>query len=115
MNTDDELKLKYANRAVVRSGCWLLDVKTALAFLEDLQNQRRPLYGIEGYWLRGQGLEPSMENSVYFLGEDIRVASLAGADPVAKARSFLLSRSELDLVFDFDFGSPLTPKEPLNS
>src|SRR6267154_3117614 len=79
MKSIEELKSKYAERAVNRAGCWLLDVNAALDFLADLEANKIAVNGIEGYWLRGNAIEPSLANSVYFIGTDIRVASLKGS------------------------------------
>jgi len=105
MKSIEELKSKYAERAVNRAGCWLLDVNAALDFLADLEANKIAVNGIEGYWLRGNAIEPSLANSVYFIGTDIRVASLKGSDSFAKARTFLLQRQSTGLLFDFDTGA----------
>ena len=102
--TFNELKLKYADRAVNRAGCWLLDATASLEFLEDLRVSQVPLNGIEGYWLRGAAIEPSLANSVYFMGTDIRVKALAGDDVISKAKGFITDRINSGLLFDFDAG-----------
>jgi hypothetical protein len=102
--SSEQIKAKYAGQAIQRSGCWLLDTNGALDFLSDLQVEGVSLNGIEGYWLREGILEPSLENSVYFIGRDIRVASLEGANAIDKARNFVRARMDSGLLFDFDLG-----------
>jgi hypothetical protein len=101
MNLED-IKLKYVGKAIERSGCWLLDTKSTLDFLDDLEAAGIELSGIEGYWLREEVLEPSLQNSLYFIGNDIRVATLEGDSPLDKARNFVNARIDSGLLFDFD-------------
>jgi len=99
----EELKSKYAAHALERSGAWLLDNEFALRFIDELAKHRLKLNGIEGYWLRGDVLEPSLENSVYFIGTDLRASKLMGQDVFAKARNFIGQRKDTGLLFDIDF------------
>lgn len=102
--TASEILAKFKPRGVVRAGALLFDQTAALALLEEVESAGIQLCGIEGYWLHGQVIELSQENSIYFMGADMRVASLPGASPHEKARAFLLSRCSSELIFDFDLG-----------
>ncbi len=98
----ESLYARYSELAVVKAGCELLDWPTAMRFLDEVEAERLTLNGIEGYWLRGETIEPSMDNSIYFRGLDIRLEMLPGAGPIAKARAWLEERKESALLFDFD-------------
>ena len=98
----EDIKARYVGQAIERSGCWLLDARSTLAFLDDLQAAGVLVAGVEGYWLREDVLEPSLENSVYFIGNDVRVASLKGDSPIEKTRVFVHARMDSGLLFDLD-------------
>lgn len=98
-----QLKSKYETSIIKRSDLNLLDAGTALQFLADIESNGIVLHGIEGYWLKGKTIQPSMDESIYFRGgDDIRLPSLPGDTPLAKAKSFLQQRQIADLWFDFD-------------
>jgi hypothetical protein len=105
MVTAAEVKQRFASRGIERAGCWLIDAATAIEVIEDLDRNKIPLNGIEGYWLSEGKIQPSLEHSVYFLGEDIRRESLPGTTVTEKALSFIGSKAKLGLMFDLDFES----------
>ena len=77
--TLDDIKRKYTALAVERAGCWLLDANESLNLVHALESSHLPLNSIEADWLRGESMEPSMANSIYFLGWcDVRLTDLEG-------------------------------------
>lgn len=99
----DALFQAYSDRAIQRAGAFLLRRDDALDLLRDAESLSVNIVGIEGYFLGHGTIEPSLANSIYFEGEDVRRDALPGDTAFDKARSFLLSRSD-ELYFDFDLG-----------
>lgn len=94
---------KYRPLATERAGGFILAAEDALDLIDDIESLGLTLEGIDGYVFDGSRLGDSAKDSIYFLGEDKRVADIQGETSFNKARQFVRAHTRPTTKFDILF------------
>lgn len=93
----DRIMEDFKNKAIVRGGMFMFSFADALELVRACHNFRLRILGIDGFFLRGLVVQPTMEFSVDY--------TLSGIDDPSsgnweKAEEFLLKHADKGLFFE---------------
>ncbi|MCP5467921.1 MAG: hypothetical protein H7A32_01465 [Deltaproteobacteria bacterium] len=63
----NKIEIKFRNKAAIDRGTYLLFTKeVSLEFIKECHHEKTQILGIDGFFLRDKGIQPSLEHSVDF-------------------------------------------------
>ena len=96
MENFNDIENKFKSKGVVRGGVLLVSINTALEMVSEAEKKGVNILGIDGFFIRDDVTQPSMDNSIEFDEENINHA---------EAKRFLGSREDKGLLFEIVFES----------
>lgn len=62
----NKVEKEFKSKAIIRGGLFLFSKKNAILFIEACQKKKIGILGIDGFILKEDKIQPSMENSIDF-------------------------------------------------
>ena len=94
MENFNDIENKFKSKGIVRGGILLVPINHALKMVLEAEKEGMNILGIDGFFIKDDITEPSMDNSVEFDEESLNHT---------EARRFLESKRNKGLVFEVTF------------
>lgn len=67
----DAIQKKYENSAIRYSEMWLYFIRDAISVIRECESRNLSIHGLDAFRLYGKGIQPSMNNSLWFEGNSM--------------------------------------------
>ncbi len=96
----NEVEIEFIGKALVRGGVFLLRPSDAIDLINKCREKNYRVFGIDGFFIIGDKIQPSMENSIDF-GELVESIS---DQPYEDAVNFIEQRKDSGMYFEIICG-----------